>query len=363
MTETTPVSIPERKPINTRQLIWRGLSILVTVILLIYLIGNVEWDEFGELLGRVAGISLIGAFLSYLSLNLFRAIRFRVLLDKSETPLRVLIPITLYHNFLVRLLPFKLGEISYIVLLRTRLNYSMESGVSSLFGARILELLIIVVVFAFGIVMSGEQFASQRDGLLVVVAAVFISSVIGLYYAGTIIRLLLRIMNNMLDRATSTAPSFIEKVNSKLEEMAVEFDRIRHPRLFTSALFITFFTYTSSFLTNFILLTAIGLDVELPIAITIISIGMFASAFPFSVSGFGVVELSWLFGLTQFAGFPESEATSVGFLLHGFQVVAATLYGLIGYILIHLTPPVGSDTQVAPVPEPIQTTEAAPEAS
>lgn len=346
MADTTSIPSNKRKPINTRQLIWRGISIIVTVALLAFLIGNVEWEDFGEVLGRISALSLLGAFLSYLTLNVLRAIRFRTLLDKSDSPLRVLIPITLYHNFLVRLLPFKLGELSYIVLLRTRLNYSMESGVSSLFGARILELLIIVVVFASGIVMSGEQFANQRDGLLLIVVVVFLSSVIGLYYAGTIIRFMLKGTNRLVSRITSEPIGLIEKINTKLTEMAVEFDRIRHPRLFVSALFISCFTYTSSFMTNYILLTAIGLDVELPVVITIISIGMFASAFPFSVSGFGVVELSWLFGLTQFAGFTESEATSVGFLLHGFQVIAATVYGIVGYILIHMTPPLENKPEV-----------------
>ena len=333
----------------------------MTVALLIFLIGNVEWSEFGDLLARISGISLLGAFASYLTLNIFRAIRFRTLLDKSDTPLRVLIPITLYHNFLVRLLPFKLGELSYIVLLRSRLNYSMESGVSSLFGARILELLIIVVVFAGGIVLSGEQFANQRNSLMLVVVVVFVGSVVGLYYAGTIIRFMLRTMNTIINRVTSNPMAIVETLNNKLQEMATEFDRIRNPRLFLSALFISCFTYTTSFLSNYILLMAIGLDVEFPIVVTIISIGMFSSAFPFSVSGFGVVELSWLFSLTQFAGFSESEATSIGFLLHGFQVVAATIYGIIGYILIQMTPPVEgetSETKVKPVTDTMQASEA-----
>ena len=122
--------------------------------------------------------------LAYLALNLFRAFRFRILLDKRDSPWRILIPITLYHNFLVRALPFKLGELSYIVLLRSRLNYSMEEGVSSLFGARILELLIIVMVFASSIPASAEQLAAQRDELLVAIAVTFALSVIGLYFGG-----------------------------------------------------------------------------------------------------------------------------------------------------------------------------------
>lgn len=339
MTEPSNTIAPQRKPINIKQLLWRGFSIGVTVVLLIYLANNIEWKEFGQLFGRISSISLLGAMLSYLMLNIFRAIRFRTLLDKDDSPMRVLIPITLYHNFLVRLLPFKLGELSYIVLLRSRLNYSMEEGVSSLFAARILELLIIVVVFAMAIVASGDHFSEQRDGLMVLVFLVFVGSVVGLYFAGTLIRLFLNTFNRILKRITSQKPALISKVENKLAEMAEEFDRIRDLRLFLSALFISCFTYTTSFLTNYILLIAVGLDVDLPTIITINSIGMFASAFPFSVSGFGVVELSWFFGLTQFAGYTDSEATSIGFLLHGFQVVAATIYGLVGYVLIHLTPP------------------------
>ena len=338
MTELPTNNPSQRKPINIKQLIWRGLSILITVVLLFFLIRNIKWSDFSDLIGRISILSLLGAFLSYLMLNVFRAIRFRILLDKGDTPLRILIPITLYHNFLVRLLPFKLGEISYIVLLRSRLNYSMEEGVSSLFGARILELLIIVVVFAMGILLSGEQFATQRDKLMVIVAVVFIGSVFGLYFAGTLIRIILTVFNNIWKRMTSRKIAIIGAIESKLQEVAVEFDRIRNPRLFISALFISTFTYTTSFLTNYILLRAVGLEVEIPVVITIISIGMFASAFPFSVSGFGVIELSWMVGLTQFAGYAESEATSIGFMLHGFQVIAASVYGLVGYILIHTIP-------------------------
>lgn len=357
MTEPSNPILPPRKPLNIKQLIWRGVSIAVTLILLIFLLGNVEWSEFGELVGRLSFLSLLGAMLSYLLLNIFRAIRFRTLLDKKDTPLRILIPITLYHNFLVRLLPFKLGEISYIVLLRSRLNYSMEEGVSSLFGARILELLIIVVVFAMGIVFSGDQFEAQRNSLMLVVIAVFFGSIVGLYFAGTLIRLFVRVANRLIAAILGHKPKrdFITKIETKLMEMASEFDRIRDLRLFLSALFISCFTYTTSFMTNYILLRAVGLDVELPMVITIISIGMFASAFPFSVSGFGVVELSWFFGLTQFAGYTDSEATSIGFMLHGFQVISSTIYGLVGYVLIHMTPPLGSTATLPSDSVPQQT--------
>ena len=325
-----------------RQLLIRIASVVITVVLLTDLVGRVHWADFDQLLARVALSGWIGALLAYLALNLFRALRFRILLDKRDSPWRILIPITLYHNFLVRVLPFKLGELSYVVLLRSRLNYSMEEGVSSLFGARLLELLIIVMVAAASILASAEQLAAQRDELLLVIAVIFIVSVVALYFGGAVIRTLLKPLRSLFQAINGRRDGFADRVISRLRHLADEMERIRQPRLFLAALFTTCFTYSSSFLTNYILLRALGVDVELPAFIAIISLGMFGSAIPFSVSGFGVVEGAWRFGLMQFAGMPDADATATGFLLHGFQIFAAALYGLLGYLMIHLSPTVPS---------------------
>ena len=326
-----------RKSKRRRQMVVRAISILVTVALLAVLVGEVKWDEFDQLLGRVPAVSWAGALLAYFALNLFRALRFRVLLDKRHTPWRLLAPITLYHNFLVRALPFKLGELSYIALLRSRLNYSMAEGVSSLFGARILELLIIIMVFAAGVLTTAEALAAQQDRLLSVIIITFLLSVCALYFGGAIIRAF-RAMLPPVQRAAGKKRDIITAIETRSLHLAAEFDRIRQPRLFLTALLISCFTYSSSFLTNYILLRALGVTLDLSEMIAIISIGMFASAFPFNVSGFGVVEVAWRFGLVQFAGWAESDATATGFLLHGFQLFAAAAYGLIGYLLIHLSP-------------------------
>ncbi len=337
--KTRPSKDAEDSSPSRRQFFIRAISIAVTAVLLADLVGRVNWAEFDQLLGRIATTSWLGALLAYLTLNLFRALRFRILLDRRESPWRLLIPITLYHNFLVRALPFKLGELSYIVLLRSRLNYSMEEGLSSLFGARVLELLIIVMVFAASIPASAEQLAAQRDELLFAIAITFALSVIGLYFGGNIIRFAQKAAQPLLTFAEGRRPGFASSANRRLQHLTEEMDRIRQPRLFFTALFTTCFTYTSSFLTNYILLRALGVDVDLPVFIAIISLGMFASAFPFTVSGFGVVEAAWRFGLMQFADMPDADATAAGFLLHGFQIVAAAIYGLLGYLLIHLSAP------------------------
>ena len=336
MTDSDTRNASKRR--KQRQLIVRVVSVIVTVALLAVLVGEVKWAEFDQLLGRVAPISWLGALLAYLALNLFRALRFRVLLDKDDAPWRLLAPITLYHNFLVRALPFKLGELSYVALLRSRLNYSMEEGLSSLFGARILELLIIILVFASGVLTSAEALAQQRDRLMLIIVATFFVCVLALYFGGSLLRAAAGLLLPWIRRLLRGKRRPIGAIESGWLQLAEELDRVRQPRLFLSALFISCFTYSSSFLTNYVLLRALGIQVDFPAMIAIISIGMFASAFPFNVSGFGVVEVAWRVGLVQFADWNESDATATGFLLHGFQLFAAALYGLAGYLLIHLSP-------------------------
>ena len=337
--EAKPQGAEAPRGSKRRQLTLRLLSVLITIALLYFVVNELQGADLTALIRRIPTWSWIAALLVYLTLNLLRALRFRVLLDKRESPMRLLIPITLYHNGLVRVVPFKLGEISYVILLKTRLNYTMQEGLGSLFGARVLELLIIVLVFAFGIFMSGEQFAAQRDTLMAGVLSVFLVSVISLYYAGSLLRLALSAAQRMPVFRTKNPSSFFVTAQAKLTDLATEFDRIRQPRLFFSAMFISCFTYTSSFLTNYILLRAVGLEAELPIVITVISLGMFGSAFPFTLSGFGIVETAWWTGLTRFAGYAGHEAAAIGIVLHGFQIVAAVLYGLVGYALIRLSPP------------------------
>lgn len=336
MTDSDTRNASKRR--KQRQLIVRVVSVIVTVALLAVLVGEVKWAEFDQLLGRVAPISWLGALLAYLALNLFRALRFRVLLDKDDAPWRLLAPITLYHNFLVRALPFKLGELSYVALLRSRLNYSMEESLSSLFGARILELLIIILVFASGVLTSAEALAQQRDRLMLIIVATFFVCVLALYFGGSLLRSSAGLLLPWIRRLLRGKRRPIGAIESGWLQLAEELDRVRQPRLFLSALFISCFTYSSSFLTNYVLLRALGIQVDFPAMIAIISIGMFASAFPFNVSGFGVVEVAWRVGLVQFADWNESDATATGFLLHGFQLFAAALYGLAGYLLIHLSP-------------------------
>lgn len=310
---------------------WRVISIVIASAIIIFMLSLIQWQDFVDVLSRLSWQSMALAFVVYVLLNLWRSFRFVALLNRDDVIVSRVFPIALYHNFLVRLLPFKLGEFAYIVLMRNRMAVPVEEGVSSLFGSRLLELLMIVLVGAVSLLLSGEIVPNQGGVALVLVVFCVVGGIVGFYFIGSIIRFANRILNNFI------GISIIQTLIERLEKLAIEFDRIRNPNIFAKALFWSCFTYGSSFAVNWILLVAVGINVDLITLIILVSLGMFAAAFPFSISGFGAVELSWTLGLTTLLGMGSSEATSIGLMLNGFHLIAATISGVIGYGVIQIT--------------------------
>ena len=91
-----------------------------------------------------------------------------------------------------------------------------------------------------------------------------------------------------------------------------------------------------------ILLDRKGLPLAVLFPITFV---MITAWFPFSLSGFGVMEGGWAASLAMFADMEVGGALSVGLFIHCCQVLMTTLLGLLGFVL--LTPRVSVSLRAA----------------
>ncbi|MCA9913723.1 MAG: flippase-like domain-containing protein [Anaerolineae bacterium] len=332
--ESIPTNPPAKKSsaIN-RKLLWRIASLVIALLLVSYMLSRIQWSDFAAVLGRLSPLSVTAGFIVYLLLNLFRSFRYIALLDNPELPVAKVYPISLYHNFFVRLLPFKLGEVVYIILMRNRLQVRTREGISSLFGSRLLELLVIVLVAAVSLLISGNFFEGNMLALTGVIMACIIGGLAGFYYSGSIIRITMRIVRSLIKHPV------VLKIADKFDGLALELDKLHEPRIFLKGLFWSLFTYGCSFAVNAILLYSVGVIVDPFTLVMIVSLGMFATAFPFSISGFGAVELSFAFGLTAFLGYSDSQATSIGLMINGLTLIYAGLSGFVGFLAVQWQEP------------------------
>jgi uncharacterized membrane protein YbhN (UPF0104 family) len=307
---------------TARRWLLRAAAALVGAALLWSVLAQVDWQQFGQLWQRLTLPGAVLAATAYTAQNGFRALRFRALLARHDITLPSLFAVTLYHNGMVRLLPLKLGEAVYPVLMRQRYGVPFAAGISSLFAARLLELQVILMVvtlgfFGLGTAADVTTWAALCAGLLVSVAA--------LYNSG-------RMVGWVLGALWGAQPP------GALARLANELDTLRLPGRFAAAFFWSFFTYGSSFAANALLLAALGVALPPGALVAIISLGMFATAFPFNISGFGMVEWSLSVGLVYLAGLGTGEAAALALFVNGFQQVCAFVSGFMGWLALHARP-------------------------
>ena len=300
-----------------------GLGLLLGVLL------TMDVSAFERYAERLPAGALLTAFAAYGAQNVFRALRYRALLGRPDLPLPLMTAIALYHNGMVRLLPFKLGELTYIALMQARLGVRLSAGVTSLVGSRLLELVMIVAVAAGALLLAEDAALSTRLFLLGLAAAGTAGGALLLYSPSA-----LRAAGRWLEGRLALARRF----RPTLERLADELEALRQPRRLMGGLLWSCGTYSSAFATSWVLMDALGLALPLRDLVIVISLGMFATAFPFNISGFGLVEWSLAVGLTRSAGLPLSEAAAVGLLLNSFQQAAALLWGIIGLAGLRLAP-------------------------
>ena len=313
------------------------LGLGVSGILVIYLGRQFDYPHFLRLAKNVPLRFFFGLFALFLLLNIFRALRFRILLNRKELPLGILFPITLCHNFFVRTLPLMVGEFSYIALLRRHLKIPVSEGIRSLFEARLFDLQFVIVGGTLGLLTLGRQPTG------------YVMTILGL--AGVMIivnRVLFSVLSKGIEPIWTCIvrmypwrhTALLDSAGHKLGEVSLQLNRFRCLRSLLKALTFSLCTYGINVSCHLLLLSTLNVDQTLSVLLVVISIVMIAAWFPFSLSGFGVIEGSWAASLVMFADMEVGGALSVGLFIHCCQVLMTSLLGLLGFVL--LTPQVSA---------------------
>ncbi|MCE2488808.1 MAG: flippase-like domain-containing protein [Anaerolineae bacterium] len=310
--------------------LWRLAGLLFSLVLLALLLNALDLDALRRMTAGVPAASLLLALLVYLLLNFFRTLRFQVLLDAGAPALTALWPVVLVHNLMVRLMPFKTGEFAWLLLLRRHFDQSVGAGLGSLLGARLFELLIVLLIGGAALVQGSDRFDENRGALTLVLAGVFLLCLAGLVSAGWWLR--------QLRLRLPQRGNFSRRLAAALPALEDSLARLRQPRTFLFTLLLSCLTWSSSVCFNLVLLAALGIH-GLPLLVGVISITMLVEALPVaSISGLGVIEGGWTFGLVSLAGLEPGAAVATGFFLHACQLLAATLCGLVGWLWLRRLP-------------------------
>jgi uncharacterized membrane protein YbhN (UPF0104 family) len=133
----------------------RGLAIVISIALLWWLVADARWQGVGARLARIDATALIGVALLFAASYAMRGARihgeFRDELATeartSNTYLRIL-RLTLVHNALVNVLPFRSGEVAFPVLLGRWFGIGTARAVVSLLWLRAQDAAVVMALAA-----------------------------------------------------------------------------------------------------------------------------------------------------------------------------------------------------------------------
>ena len=307
------------------------LGLGVSTILVIYLVRQIDYPHFLRLAKSIPLWFFCVLFALFLLVNIFRALRFRMLLDRKQLPLTVLFPITLCHIFFIRTLPFMVGEFSYIALLHRYLKIPASEGIRSLFEARLFDLQFVILGGTFGLLTMVHQSPSYVLSILVL-AGVLITGNRALF--GILPKGVKRIWTGIVRICPWCRSTLLNSVGHKLGEVSLQLDRFRYLRVLLKALSSSLCIYGINLGLHLFLLSTLNVGQRLSVLLVVISIVMIASWFPFSLSGFGVIEGSWAGSLVMFTGMEVGSALSIGLFIHCCQLLMTILLGLLGFVLL-----------------------------
>ncbi|MGH7856115.1 MAG: lysylphosphatidylglycerol synthase transmembrane domain-containing protein [Candidatus Binatia bacterium] len=290
------------------------LPVAVTAVLCWVLLREVDVTALGRLLTRVDR-PLLGAFavLGVLGL-LVRTLRYGVLLG-GRAPFLPLMLVTAARNFLVDLLPARVGSLSYVYLLNRRVGVPIEPVLSSFLLSFVYDLLAMALLIAVALTLEFGRFRGA-DTLALLLAVFAAGSVTAFALLGPSLDFAAGIVRR-LGRPIAL------KAADLLARTAVEIVAAGGPARVSGILALSFLIRLLKFGAYWMLLLAVLHErgttaADLPFWTVFLGIAgaELSATLPIhGIAGFGTYEAAWTIGFTQL-GVDRETAILSGFATH-----------------------------------------------
>lgn len=307
----------------------KWFSLGMGVLLLSWLLAQLDVAEVLAAIRAIPPSLLLLGFASYLAGFAFRAIRFRLLLPKDQ-PVRHLLPIVLAHYAALNLIPARLGELSYIFLLKKVNQISTGRSVSNLLAARVFDHVTISTMFLVSVCFLDvptpwiKTLSLTVSGLFVATCALI--ALLFAYQSRYVLWLrgVLRVLK--LERSP-----LAQRVLRVVEDVVEALAALRIAADLAKILAVSLLIWLSIFASNYFLLHAFQVNFAFHEVIFSSTCVILLRFLPLQlVSGFGIHETSWVF-LAQALGISRQTAITAVFgshLIATFYLVCFGGYGL-----------------------------------
>ncbi len=317
----------KRRILSPRNAVFFVLSLALGV----YLIRKLELKKTVDvLLNADPGMIALG-FAIYGCSNLFKTLRYAVLLTDRKIGTGDLFTITSYQNFFNIILPARTGELTLIYYLKKVAGTDAARGLHSLIITRIFDFIVISVFFAIAALMYFGSGGSER--LIVIGALFFVASVIVLFNIKWAFLAFDRALGWTVRRFGLQDKGAVKFASDKSREVADEFLSFKTSRHVPLLALTTILTWTALYLLFYVSILALGMKMDFLRSVIGSTGGVLANVLPVNSFGsFGTLEAGWAGGFILVGMNPEDAIVS-GFGYHIISLAASGTVALICLII------------------------------
>lgn len=315
----------------------RSLPIAVSVVLLALLWRQLPAGSLGDLSRQIAprwvGVGLV----LYVTVNLVRALRSRVLLPGRAPGLGMLLPVSLGVSLLGNTLPIRAGEVSFVVLARTHAGVPAADAAAAVTVARLLDLVAVAVWFVPLALwrlpylppttdwpVHGTPTIAWMGGAAAVVlgGALTVLTLVSLGRHGT------RAVAMVLARTGADRWRPARRALRLAEDTVDALGALRRPGVLLPAFGLTLVAWLGTFTWLYAFARALGGRAGFAPFVVGATFASLSKAIPTpTLGGHGVSEAGWTLGMSL-VGWPPDLAIATGLGVSVLNLVAAAALGL-----------------------------------
>mgnify|MGYP000874992392 CR=1 FL=1 len=306
-----------------KQKIYRLLFRLIGIVILLYILSNID---FSSLVGQFSNINIIYLFFGFilmLAVAVFKSLRWRSILESFNLRIGKLLSIKIYWLglYVGIITPGKIGEVIKVYFLKAR-GFSSSKVLLSVIIDRILDLL---VIMALGVIIAVFYLHFMMLQILILGLIVILLPCL-LYY-------LFNRKNKLSKWLDSSFKKILnEKIYSHFSSFlnaCLELKKINLRRA-VEALFYLIISWALYYGANYMIALALHLQISPMLLLSAIVVAIVASLLPISIAGIGTRDASFIY-IFSLAGINRETALIFSFLILIVDLLTVS-FGLIPYL-------------------------------